>query len=37
MEGRPLLHLFIAGIVAAIVWSAVQTIILNPVENAIGA
>lgn len=37
MEGKPILHLFLAGIVAAVVFSAIQTLILNPVEATIGA
>lgn len=36
MEGKPLTHLFLAGVVAALVWSVIQTIVLNPVETAIG-
>lgn len=36
MEGKPLLHLFFAGVVAAIVWSALQSLILSPVEKSIG-
>lgn len=35
LEG-PLVHLFLAGIVAAFVYSAVHSYILVPVENSLG-
>lgn len=34
---RPFLHLFLAGITAAIVYSALQTFLIDPATTAIGA
>lgn len=33
---RPFLHLFLAGITAAIVYSAIQSFLISPAETALG-